>query len=843
MGKFSGFVFGTMAAVLIAYYLLSPSFSPLSNWLSPYFGSGLSLILGLVYLLLGNPVTYQIVIVGWVVIGAVIGLSTRRMRSAIVSSLLVYIACWTLIFLGIAAVIFVALPSGAAFPPSIDTGTTSSIFSSPPSIPLPPPKTNLLTIVSEPVILQLFMSFYGMLPSLGLAQSGFGLPASLSSGKSGSLFATYALPYLLSVLADLAILLISASVVAYYSNRLRRLMGRKGEGQGKATSSHVLTMLALVVAFGIVLSAVFVSPLQSSFETSTALFRSGLPHPSQRLALTEVEGVMDEFGSSGAVLSKLFSMQAGHDSRASQRSAYQSATEGAYDEIVLHLISSDGNLYSGYLFASNYTLPQANVPGNNQVGTSLLLISYNLSEMPFQILSGITPGVSTGTSFSSLSVADILALIPPVMLIVSVNAGTLPAQRVAQYQLAYYSRITGEQFFPLIELPGNSLNSYLFSNSGGNPSSTSNVNGSIFVYAASSSARRVASSVSSTYLPSLQNGGLIESLSYMLSSGVLLESGPNASAAGLLALGYTISPSLLPQSAVPRASEFFPSPVGGKSFCMGLFYRGDFIFGGGQHTIPFSALDGPSAIGFSPAATTSALLLLTPAGYTDYSISAFPKGFVGTVFTDSMDVIKQFQGSQSNWTIVNMSVNSTISPLVEYNFTAPLPPEVVISSHASAAGHTITLEIHTWNLGNIPVNNLSIHFPGIPVLDSNFSTSMEHAFYANKSALAPGQAAEVTFVFNVPHAGVYVLPKVEYSFSAGGHLFSLESSLTHVDVGKATLFSVVPDYLATVSFDIVSHLVAGATYAQMLDISYALLAFLMVLAIYSEIRSFRSRAG
>ncbi len=101
MGKLAALLAGTFAVLILSYYLLSPAYSPLIDWIGPFIGYRLVFILGLVYLLLGNPLGRMTLLVSWILIGVVIGLAAGKTGRAIGVSLLVYSISW--IMLGLAA--------------------------------------------------------------------------------------------------------------------------------------------------------------------------------------------------------------------------------------------------------------------------------------------------------------------------------------------------------------------------------------------------------------------------------------------------------------------------------------------------------------------------------------------------------------------------------------------------------------------------------------------------------------------------------------------------------------------------------------------------------------------
>ncbi len=842
LGKFSGFVFGTTAAVIISYYILAPYYSPVVNWISPYFGSGTGLMMGLVFLLLGDPLIYPIVIVAWVAIGVIVGLSARRVLGSIVSMIFVHAACWVIIIIGGLGIFFSLLPSGSGIiPGQSGGGTTSSLpISSLPPIPVPPAGTNIMTILSEPVISQAFGTLERFL-------SAFGSSGSSSSGSSSSLFntiASYALPFILINILTFVISLVVASLVAHYFRKYILSRENSHSVNIRRATGQAITLLALVVALSFVVSsasgAVYQTQNQHSFKLSsqpTGYVSAGAAGIS-RAAFTMFAGMNN-------VVGKLSSHPVpGQSAFSGAAVAGSGVTHDVYDETSVNLISSDGNLYSGYMFGSNYSLPQNSVPYNSQVGMSLLLLSHDLANMPLQAIIGPSAGSSAPTSspfpIGNFSEATLIQLLPPALLLVTVNPGPVPAQKVADEQVSYYSKVTGSNFMQLIGFANSSLGSLSSTGlpTGNSTSSPSSAGGGFFLYGSDFSSEKAAASIASSYLPSLHPDGLIMSLSNQLASGSLYTPTASGSDSGILAIGYSSGSGIMSQLGGGVQTSLFALPQGNISFCMGLFYKSDFAYGGGTHTLQLSSVIGSSPVSFSPTASASALFIFSPTGYNDLTLGAFPSGFNGTVFTDNVQGLNG-SFSRQGWTFVNVSPPSQINPGTSLTYSSPLPPDVVISTTGAATGSSVAVSAVVRNLGSSVVNDLSVHFPGVITLQSGLRTANVGAGYVNSTSLGPGQSFDARFSFSAPNPGSYVLPSISYSFVSGAHTFVLQSQVTQVNVGSNIVFMMFPTYFAKSMYGLIAHLSPSTQFVEILAISYLLLTVFMILAILSEYSSHR----
>ncbi len=840
MGKFSGFVFGTTTAVIIGYYLLSPYYSPIVNWFSPYFGSSVALMLGLFFLLLGDPLIYPIVIFSWVAVGIVVGLSVRRVKGSIVSMISVYFACWAILLVGILGAVIGLLPSLMGTMGGSPPGGTSPLPGLPslPPIPTPPSGTNILTLLSEPVISQFFQTLLSLLPRLGTISGSSSLTQSYAN-----LFTTYALPLILTNMLTFAVSLITASLVAHYTRKYIVSLEDSPSVKPRRMASNAVALAALVVALSIIISGLSGGTFHAQAQNGIGSTQPSTLHASSGMGIPYAGALVKFAEMKGAVLRLVSSHVPGQTASPVDAIAHVSTAQGAYEEASTSLISSDGNLYSGFAFASNYSLPQSSITGNSQVGLSLLLLDQNLVDMPLASLLNL-PLNSSGSSGFPVSPSSLIPLIPTGLLFISINPGPLSAQKVADEQVSYYSNVTGEHFSLIVEMANISSNtplSGLFpggSSASGNASSPVSSGTALFIYGTNAPAEKSASGLAGSYLPTLHPDGLVGSLSSQLISGSLFSATKYGSCSGLLAVGYAGLSGFLPQNGTAGPSSLFSLPSGSISFCFGLFYKSDFAFGSGFHSLPLSAVIGSSPVSFSPTASLSSLEILTPSGYNDLNAAAFPSGFNGTVFTDNLQYVNGSVNS-SGWTVINVSAQNQISPSTTLTFSSPLPPEVVISSSSSATGDTLSVSAVVSNMGNSTVNGLSVFFPGIQELQSGLSTSLAGMSYQNTSALSPGQSFDAHFSFGVPHSGVYVLPRMTYSFSSGAHTFVLLSPVTQVSVAGTLLFTMFPPYLGKALYGLISYYSPSTPYIEILVPSYLLPTLFMALAIYSEYSSFR----
>ncbi len=151
MGKLTAIIVGYIATTFAAYIILSVSYNPLVNWLGPYFGYRFPFILGIIYLIVGSPLHNTIILEVWIIIGLLVGISTRKGLRAWGSASLV----WTLttITMALSAIAMLGISLGNITSVSIISGTVSRLLDVLlAATAFVPYSTNIATIATEPVL-------------------------------------------------------------------------------------------------------------------------------------------------------------------------------------------------------------------------------------------------------------------------------------------------------------------------------------------------------------------------------------------------------------------------------------------------------------------------------------------------------------------------------------------------------------------------------------------------------------------------------------------------------------------------------------------------------------------
>ncbi len=146
MGKLTAIILGSIAITFASYSILSFSYSPIIDWLGPYYGSKLNLVAGMVYLMWASPLSNTMLIAVWVIIGVIVGLSARRGLRAWGSASLLFTITTACLSLIVISMLGISVLNYSSF----NSSYMLSLFES--SIAFMPYGVNISTIVAEPVL-------------------------------------------------------------------------------------------------------------------------------------------------------------------------------------------------------------------------------------------------------------------------------------------------------------------------------------------------------------------------------------------------------------------------------------------------------------------------------------------------------------------------------------------------------------------------------------------------------------------------------------------------------------------------------------------------------------------
>jgi hypothetical protein len=313
MGKLTALIVGYVSVTFASYVVLSVAYSPLINWLGPYFGFRFPFILGIIYLIAGSPLRNTIILETWIVLGVIVGISARKGLRAWGSASLIFTlitATFSILLLGMLGISLLGHSGLSGLSGSI-SNVTSSIYA---ALIFVPYGTNLATIAMEPVLRQL-------IPFISSA---------LGSGTASTGTATSAVEPLIEAIAynafeNYLIFVITSILVGTISYRV--LHGNK-----KKSKKAMAAVIAIFIAFLFVAMAFSAGATSQSQVNAEPSYNSPLKY----IPAFAMGGLFPVTISNGAA-------------KVNQTSDTLSANiSNGTNEAGLSLITPDGNLYNFY---------------------------------------------------------------------------------------------------------------------------------------------------------------------------------------------------------------------------------------------------------------------------------------------------------------------------------------------------------------------------------------------------------------------------------------------------------------------------------------------------------------
>ncbi len=261
MGKLTAIIVGYVSITFASYAILSLSYSPLVNWLGPYFGFRFPFILGIIYLIAGSPIKNSIILETWITIGVIVGISARKGTRAWGSATILFLlttATLTMLMLGILGISLLGSNGISSLSGNISaivaTVTASAAFV--------PYGTNLATIAIEP-ILRLLLPYLSSMLSSG----------TVSSGSATSGLKTIVMEIAYSVIENYLIFVVTSIVVGTISYRL---LHKKKKISKKAVAA-ALSIFIAIIFIAMAFSGGIASPEQMSGYSPAASSENNIP--------------------------------------------------------------------------------------------------------------------------------------------------------------------------------------------------------------------------------------------------------------------------------------------------------------------------------------------------------------------------------------------------------------------------------------------------------------------------------------------------------------------------------------------------------------------------------------
>ena len=783
MGKLTGLILGVSAALFMAYYVLASAYVQLTGWLSPVLGPSFSLMLSLLYLLLGNPVNHPVLFAVWITVGAVTGIGARRGGRAAGAAFTTYMIIWSFLSL---TVISMLLGAGLGSPSG--TGFAGGIGGFPPL----PPGTSISSILTEP-LMQRLIQLFGMIGSLS-GLTGLPLTSYGSLALTGSVLAPVAslIPGIISLFLPYLILnFVILVLTAYFTGRVLHLIieprGQNGNGgnhngREKKKSQKVRKVrvkrvrqahYAMFVASLFVFSAI---ALQLGNAGYAQIDSSGLAHAVHYNS--DFVAVNSPGNASADTYLNLFKTLSTVGSNTVNTTRIGNQTQLYYSS---GIVGTYGNVYNTYGFLgelNSTTGWEASQQAKSSLFT-IVAVSDNLSSL----ISGISQnGLSAG---SSSTAGNFLGAIPRLVIISAYSGNQAQTEPSANSVAVQIVNATGGH--SLIKLLSFTGRNGLFGASGGNVS--------VYIYSADASLYTAENGLAGQMSTSFNGSGILDLFRNGMSSGYLVPGYTPASVDASFFISGVINVRNL-SLPIPSFSgvQLNSSVVKYTNVAfMGGFFNKNYVFhsSSSRHNISAAAIfnykgnitfANPSVIyvlGLAYPNETSSGSGSLSSIYRILTFTTTPGNNNTTGVSGNNTVIAKPYGSAINLSNLTIETNAT--------FPANMPITISVNMTNKTAARIITTV--TVN-DNDTVTNLSINQSSIL---SSYSSSVMltsgKISSGNISSLGPNQSVQLKFELYFKNPGSYVIPSPMVTYTMNNRTFTVTGSPQVVAIANPPLIT------------------------------------------------------
>ncbi|OWP56177.1 MAG: hypothetical protein B2I17_07550 [Thermoplasmatales archaeon B_DKE] len=799
MGKLTGYILGVSGALLVSFYILSAYYMPLINWLGPYFGAPLVFILPILFLILGNPLTYPVVLVSWLIIAFLVALGARRGGKSAGTAFTVYLSI--LGFLGVSAIALL-------FSSHILSGTTASALSTSSfsgMLSTIPSGTNLYTIESEPLIgslVGIFSSFAGVL--------GSGTSSGAGSPGISQIVTAFESNFLVYLIVNLVVFLVASYI---FGRLLSRLAGPKR----KKTPAAVTAVVIMVV-----LSAVFFSLAgmnqDGNYGTHSPLTSSGntyLPATYGNATPSIASGNLSGIASALKVFDA--------SPTTTLNSSYLAAG----------IVGKYGGVYNIYAMIGTAGPGNASAWFNTEASRAsyftLVIYTYNVTQIVNAISSDqIING--SGVAGSS-SLANLLNIIPQVVIIEGYNgtisqAGSLAAQNANN----------------IVSLSGGAGTKLLGSLNISLSTSFPGFSGSIYVYSGAIAWPGSVTGIISPVTSAMNQSGPLVMFEKGLESGYLIPGNGQGNMQGSVMVAGVVSPSMFNSTLlkdIGATGSGTPASAERIAVAGGIFYRPDvFHSSPGLNTVQYSKVFNYSGNIEFGSNGTYALIVGYPISGAGNSVS-----YNYTVYSTSAGFGSIFSFNGQNNTIIKNPGSSIDMSAINFTTDAVFPANLSIETGTLDTGNGIyTISTTVINHDSDIITNLSISDNSSISAYSGYMKVVSGTPYLAGKTIQPGGNITLSFNVSVNNFGSFTLSGPAVNYSSNGSRFNVTGTPVSLIVPLPSfLDSVISVEYATISGAGQSSPI-GVLVMQLLPGFYLfeIIAILIViLDIFIEIRGFR----
>lgn len=736
MGKLLSYIVGTGLILFLSYYYLSIFFYPLIMWLSPAFGAPVMLITGNLLFLLGNMVHHTYLIPLYIVVGACIGLSSRKGRRALTATMGIYSTILSITGISLFFILETnpsIIGAFSSLSSSQSTGASGLISTMPPL----PSGITLSSITSEP-LLQRLISIMGTLSS------------NLSSVSTSSLFSDFSTmfpvvlhSFIIFAVEDFLVVIVSAILVGYLVGKvIRRIplkIGNKASAPAGISSKNVviIMILLLVISMGFMSVPMAHSGVQANGKsmvdgqsTVMSCIASGKSMIADGSAgnLSLISGFVGKTGDSFTVLGSLENGTHARNLIPGLNHSMMSVVE-----ISLNFSNLMNQLYTNSIY-SEFNLHYSILKNYYDAVSGGILISLVLENTS---ASALSYGTADTAFIEGLGGADVTPLLSTVFPgnYLGINANTYVGVYVYAFTLNL-SHISGNVRNGTLMSGNSQERSVLLANLQSHLGTGKPQNLSSFVYAA----------------------GCINSSSL----GKLTEETPLSNAAFSSGESITFSLSIFEQNSVYHSS-------------------------GEHHSFTMAHMIGYSS-NLSDLNGSNTVMI------TGIPVSQSGSGYNVTVYYQNSSLLKHINFGYATH---NTIYGNTLDPMTEvYTSNMTFPAYLTWSEHTGVVGsHTHYISVTVTNKDNSTLYNVTLNASAISDLYPHNSLRVIGTSSINSSSLATGEDLKLNFTVLTENPGAYVFPPPELSYESNGTLIVSSGYTLNIVQGNQSLYSTVNDVI------------------------------------------------
>lgn len=753
MGKLTAYILGVFGALLVSYYLLSTYYIPLIHWLGPFLGTPIMFLLPILFLLLGNPLTYPIVIVAWLIIAFMVALGARKGGRALGMSITVYLSILVFLALSVMALVSgTSLLSGTSLS-STSIGSLTGVFSHPPA------GTNLYTLEKEPLVGELVTLFSS---SFNIFGSGAVTPGSLSTSQ---LLTSIENTFLIYLGINFVIFL----VASYIFGRIIH-----GFVHPKKNMREPAKVFSFIVVMMVIIGGLFV------FASDGSSGGQGINYAMPGSSSGASSGI------SGLTPSQALSLVP--YSTNSSLGTFTPGVTPSFNALyyTAGVVGKYGGVYNMYVLGSGINSSAssswyASGPGAQSYFT-VVVYTYNLTQL---VDSFLTDTFVNGTNLAgSSTLGSILNLVPQIVVIEGFNGTTTQS-----------STLAGQEANSIITQSGGSGTSLLISLNISSNVSLPGFSGSLYIYSGVMSWPGSVNNIISPITGAMNQSGPLKMFESGMNSKYLIPEGTTGSVDGAIMVAGVINPSLFGSSLLTDIglSGSNISLIGTRiAFAGGIFYKaGVFHSSATVKQIAFSdVFNYPGYVNFTSSNIIYGLTIAYPHKVTVGSTSVNAYNF--TTYASISNYSNLFNFNGTGTLLIQPVPFSLYLGTSNVTTDAIFPADLNIVTSAVNVGNgiyrvTTTVrndDTDTLSAISISENSTLTMYSGLMNLTSGKS-------YITAASLSPGSSLNLTYDVSLKNFGSYAISNPNINYTSSGMQFNVTGSPSSIAVSAPNLIQAI----------------------------------------------------